>query len=235
MYVPQIMRIEANDLLGTFRLSLSILVVCSALIVSYPFIEPSLVRAVEDQFTVKQTVTAEISFQTAATNVVMSGSIAGITGGTSNGGTQVNVLTNNANGYLMTIKASSSPAMQGDTQGGSIPNYTPADVNTPDFTFAVGANTGEFAYTVEASTTADLFSKFLDDGGACGTGGGDTALACWYNVTTTPYTLVNRSTETAQSGSTSTLLFRVQITSNPIPAIPQDTYTATTTLTATTN
>jgi hypothetical protein len=235
MYILEPLRIDRSDVHSTLRLSLAVTVVCMVIAIIFPLIEPSLIRAVEDQFTVKQTVTAEISFQTAATDIIMSGSIAGITGGTSNGGTQVNVLTNNAAGYLMTIKASSSPAMQGDTQGGTIPNYTPTDTDTPDFAFAVGANTGEFAYTIEASTTADLFSKFLDDGAACGTGAGDTELACWYNVTTTPYTVINRSTDTANSGSTSTVRFRVQITANPSPAIPQDTYTATTTLTATTN
>ncbi len=202
----------------------------------FPAIEPVVGIAMEDQFTVSQTITDEISFTTPATNVTMSPSLSGLTGGTSNGGTQVVVTTNNSSGYSMTLTASGTPAMQGNTQGGSIPDYTPGTANVPDYTFAVAANRAEFGYTIEASTTLDLDPKFLDDGASnCNTGSSDTADSCWLNASTTAVTVVNRNSETTGSGSTTTLKFRITINSNPVPSIAEDIYTATSTLTAVNN
>jgi hypothetical protein len=207
--------------------------------VAYLMVEPSISRSqATDQFTISQAVTSEISFVATAADVTMNTSIPGITGGTANGSTQVRVYTNDASGYTMTIAASSSPALQGNSQGGSIADYTPASANVPDYTHSVGANTGEFAYTVSASTTSDLAQKFLDNGSdTCNTGSADTSgsATCWYGLSTTATSTINRLTETAASGATTTIFFRTQITSNPSPLIPEDTYVATTTLTATTN
>lgn len=198
-------------------------------------LEPTNLLAIEDQFTVSVSVTSEIAFSVPATDVTLA-SIPGLTGGTSNGQTQVVVVTNDSAGYTMTLKASSSPAMQGHTQGGTIPNYTPTVAGVPDFNFSVPANRAEFGYSVEASTTADLVQSWRDNGtSACGTGALNTADRCWLDATTTNYVLINRNTFTPTSGSTTTLKFRLTINSNPSPLIPEDVYTATTTLTATTN
>lgn len=211
----------------------------AALAFAYLMAEPSISRSqASDQFTISQSVTSEISFVATAADVTMNTSIPGITGGTANGSTQVRVYTNDSAGYTMTIAASSSPALQGVSQGGSIPNYTPATANVPDYTHSVGANTGEFAYTVSASTTLDLAQKFLDNGAdTCNTGTDDTSgsTSCWYGLSTVATSTITRGSETAASGATTTIFFRTQITSNPSPLIPEDTYVATTTLTATTN
>jgi hypothetical protein len=222
-----------NDFINSaIKASKSLLMLALAFVI----FEPAISAAVEDTFTITQSVTSEISFLTPATDVTMGPSIAGITGGTSNGGTQVVVLTNNAAGYTMTLTASSSAGMVGNSQGGTIPAYIPSATGVPDFTFTTPANRARFGYTVEASTTADLDQSFKDDGAStCNTGSSDTALACWLNASTTAETIVNRTSETAASGATTTLRFRVVINSSPSPAIPQDTYVATTTLTATTN
>jgi len=219
-------------------LGISILVTV-AFVAGFSAIEPKLLNAIEDQFTVTQTVTAEISFATPASDITMDGSIAGITGGTANGQTQVAVSTNNSTGYTMSIISSSTPAMQGNTQGGYINDYTVSTTTgmEPDYTFSVGVNTAEFGYTVSASTTSDLDQSFKDDGIGCNTGSSDTSgsSSCWMSPSSTAYTIINRSSSTAVSGATSTIYFRVQITANPSPSVPEDTYTATTTLTATTN
>ncbi len=217
-----------------------ILSVALGLLVSFLFmlLEPTISRAqAASQFTITQVVTAEISFSVPPSNVTMSGQLAGLTGGTSNGQTQLIVTTNSTTGYNMTIVASSSPAMQGNTGGGTIPNYTPASASIPDYAFSVGANTGEFAYTISASTTSDLAQKFLDNASVCNAGSADTSgsTSCWYNMTTVATSTINRSTATAASGATSTIFFRVQITANPSPTIPSATYVATSTLTATVN
>ncbi len=203
--------------------------------VSFVVLEPTIGFAIEDQFTVTQVVTSEISFLVQANDITMSPQLAGVTGGTSYGTTSVRVLTNDSAGYNMTLTASSSLGMIGDSQGGTIPSYTPAATGVPDFSFSVPANRAEFGYTVEASTTADLDPSFKDDGAACNTGSGDTVGHCWLNASTTAETIINRSSETPGSGATTTLVFKVVINSSPVPAIPEDTYVATTTLTAVTN
>lgn len=206
-------------------------VVCMGFFIS----EPALGLAIEDQFTVTQTVTSEISFSTPTTDVVMTPSLGGITGGTSNGTTTVVVLTNNNTGYTMTIKASSSPAMQGDTQGSSIPDYTQASTYVPDYTYSVPSGY-EFGYSVSASTTSDLAQKFKDNGSnTCNTGSTDTsgAASCWYGLSTTATSTVLRTTATSASGSTSSIYFKLTINSGSF--VVQDTYVATSTLTATTN
>src|SRR3989344_4832933 len=76
---------------------------------------------------------------TATDDVILAPSLGGITGGTSdNSGadppTGTTVITDGAAGYELYYKASSSPAMQGNTQGDTIANYTPEGAD-PDFDF----------------------------------------------------------------------------------------------------
>ena len=201
--------------------------------------EPTISWAIGDQFEITQEITSEISFLTAPLDVVMTPTIAGITGGTGNGGTQVVVYTNDSSGYNMTLTASSSAGMIGELLGGTIPALSSTTAGVPDFSFdasTIAANTARFAYTVEASTTADLDQSFKDNGStACNTGASDTALKCWLNASTTAETIVNRSTATTASGATTTIRFRVVVRASPVPSLTEDFYTATTTLTAVTN
>ena len=205
-------------------------------VISFFAFEPSIGRTASDVFLVTQSITDETSFMASTTDVTLSPSISGLTGGTSSGTTTVRVLSNNNTGYNMTLAFSNTVAMQGNAFGGSIPNYTPASTTVPDFTFSVGANTAEFAYTVSASSTSDLDTTFRNNGTLCNNAsGGDTAFSCWFNPSTTPEIIVNRGTSTPASGATTSIAFRLQVTSNPSPAIPEDTYTATATLTAVNN
>ena len=212
-------------------------------LVSYAALEPIISHAqtATSQFTTKQTITAELSFLTAASNIVLSPSIAGITGGAASGTTQVVVFTNNNTGYTMTITASGTvAAMRGDTATTSyINDYTPA-AGVPDFTFVPNstAQAAEFGFTVSASTTADLALKFKDNGSACGgagtldTGG---ATTCWTYASSTATTTMVTTGATTAGGSTSTIFMHTNVPSSPNPALPEDVYTATTTLTATAN
>jgi hypothetical protein len=204
----------------------------------FVILEPAISWAIGDQFEVTQQITSEISFLTAPSDVTMSPTIAGITGGTANGGTQVVVYTNDSAGYNMTLTASSSAGMIGESQGGTIPALSSTTAGVPDYNFdasTIAANTARFAYTVEASTTADLDQSFLDNGTLCNTGSADVELKCWLNASTTPEMIVNRNGETTASGATTTIRFRVVVRASPVPALPEDFYTATTTLTAVTN
>lgn len=221
----------------------SLLMVAIALYGSFLAFEPIMIGAqIEDQFEVTQVVTGEISFVTTANDITLLPSLAGVTGGTSDGATQVVVLTNDPSGYNMTIVSSSSPGMQGNSQGGTIPNYstsTSFEMGEPEYNFTtseVPANAAGFGYTAEATTSTDLDQSFLDDGATdCNSGSTQSTGQCWIGASTTAFTIINRSTETSGSGSTSTLKFRVVINTSPVPSIPADTYVSTTTLTATIN
>lgn len=192
-----------------------------------------------DQFIVTQEITTEIAFTATAADITMSPTIAGVTGGTANGSTQVVVTTNNSAGYSMTIDFASSSygvaAMNRNGGSGYISDYTPAVAGTPDFSFAAEAYS-QLAYTVSASTTGDLDQTFRNNGSACNNNsGGDTAASCWYGPSTSAEQIVQTAAATAASGATTTVHFRVNVPSSPSPVVPAGFYTATATLTATTN
>ncbi|MES2314375.1 MAG: hypothetical protein V4524_00345 [Patescibacteria group bacterium] len=210
-------------------------------------IEPaiSLGAVTTSQFKVSQVVTTEVSFATPASNIVLSPSLGGITGGTSNGQTQVVVTTGNSTGYNMTLTASSSLGMIGNASSSNYIPAWPATTTLPAYwmtSASVAANTAAFAYSVAASSTADNVTLFKNNGSnTCNTGAStnsatsNATINCWLNASTTPVTIVNRTLQTSASGATTTLYFRVVVNSNPSPVIPNDTYVATSTLTATTN
>ena len=206
---------------------------------SFLLMEPVVSQAAVDEFTVSQTITGEISFNASTTDVTMAPAIAGLTGGTSNGTTQVVVTTNNATGYNMTIQFSSSTAMYRNGGSGEIENYNPVAPGVADLAFdAGGAETfGQFAFSAYSTTNAgDIATAFLNDGGTCGAGALAAIDTCWLNPSSTAAkVIVNRVTATPSGGATTTIQFRVEVPNNPSPAIPTGTYTATATLTAITN
>lgn len=227
----------ANEMTRAILLGVSISIV---LMLVYLALEPVIGRSAttNDTFTVSQEITGEISFATPASDVTLDPPISSLTGGTSTGETQVIVATNNSSGYNMTIHFDDAPAMQGDVHGGTIPDYSPVVGGTPDYNFAVAANSAGFAYSVEASTTADVDPTFLDNNtDTCGVGSFNTANKCWFNPETSggAETIINRTTVLPTSGATSTIKFQLVVRANPSPAVLADTYTATATLTATTN
>lgn len=212
----------------------SALLICALTIGAFLTLEPTVSRAIVDTHKITHTVTQEISFLAIPSDVVMSPSLAGITGGTSSGTSTIRILTNNDTGYNMTIAFSTTTAMTRNGGGGNIRNYNPATINVPDFTFSNEVY-GQFAYTVSASTTADMTTVFKDSGAACNTSTGDVASRCWLNPSTTALTIINRATATGGSGATTSFAFRVNIPNNPVPAIQEGTYVATATLTALNN
>ena len=201
------------------------------LVLSFAVLEPAISLAQTSTFSVRQQVTSEVSFSTSAANVTMAGSLAGLTGGNATGTTLVAVQTNSATGYNMTIAFTNNPAMRGETTGSTaIGNY--GTTTEPTFNF-FASTSAVFAYSVYASTTADLDQSFKSNGSACNTGAASTANTCWMGASTTAFMIVNRSTA-ATSSATTTIQFRVNIPNNPTPAVQSDFYTATATLTAVT-
>jgi hypothetical protein len=160
---------------------------------------------------------------TPGSDVIMSPSIAGITGGTANGSSTFTVISDNDPGYMVTIKASSSPALTTGVE--SFADYTPSGA-MPDFTFSVAAGTSEFGFSPEGS---DIDSRFLDNGAACGTGTSDATLSCWDALSTSDQTIVRRMSATASTGSQTILNFRAAVGSGKIQ--PEGVYVSTTTIT----
>ena len=199
--------------------------------------EPALsFSQVNSTFTITQQINAEISFTVPAANVTMVSPIQGITGGNATGTTQTVVRTNAALGYNMTIAFStSSSAMRGLVSSSTaIRDYGTSTAAFPTFTFN-SSTSAQFAYSITASTSADVATAFLNNGTTCNSGGGSSTVdRCWKGPATTTYQVINRNIP-AGGGATTTIKFVVNVPSNPNPALVQDFYQATATLTATNN
>ncbi len=222
---------------------LSSLIIVSLLAATFVVLEPVVSRSqASDTFTIEQTITGEISFLVAANDVTMVGSIAGLTGGVATGSTYTKVRTNDDDGYNMTIRFpyATTTGMDGENTATFINNYTPATPGTPDFNWSnnsAGA-AAEFGYTIKSSTTADVATRFRNNGSVCNNAtGGDVATKCWMNPSTTAIQVINRTAVSgaAPLGATTTFLFKVYVPSTPSPSLEADTYNATATLTATNN
>ena len=219
--------------------ALTALVVTALLLTSFFVFEPAVSRAITSDFTVTQTIEGAITFLTAPGNVTMNGNIDGLLGGTAYGTTTVRVRTNNSSGYNMTIQFSSTTAMIHETDLGYINNYIygTATTNYPSG-FTTAPTNAQFGFTVNASNTADISDVFTHSGSACGTAnnGSFTVNNCWRGASSTLQTvetqLINTSSPTPPSGSTSTVQFRVTVPNNPSPTVPNGDYIATATLTA---
>ena len=199
--------------------------------------EPSVIygqAATSTPFTITQTITGENSFLVQPTDVTMSGSIAGLTGGNATGSTQFVVQSNNSSGYYVNIQFTDNAgayAMYGDTTGSdSIRDYDESTPGTADFGFTA-STASQFAYSVISSTTADTAQGFDHAASNCNSGGADNAdLTCWKAPTTADYEIVRRGSA-APTGATSTIVFKVDVPSGAVPTPVTDTYTATATLT----
>lgn len=203
--------------------------------------EPSVGRAITDSFTVTQTISSEISFLVNAADVTMSGTPSGMTGGYATGTTQTVILTNNSTGYNMTLHfatSTSGRSMQASSTA-YINDYTPASAGVPDYSWIDNASGGsaEFGYTIIGSSTAEVAQSFLQNGSVCNSAGGANSdnNRCWLNPTTSPKTIINATTPTPTSGSTTTIKFKVAVPNAPSPALPSGNYVATGWLTAVVN
>jgi hypothetical protein len=208
------------------------MVMCAIL---FTLLEPALsLGQVNSVFTINQQIDGEISFTTPAANITMTGAIQGITGGNATGTTQTVVRTNGGNGYNMTIVFSTTTAMRGTVSGSTaIRDYGTVGAE-PTFLYTA-STAAQFAYSVTASTSADVEQSFLNAASACNSGGGASTLdRCWRGPASSTFMIINRAIP-AGGGATTTIKFVVNVPSNPSPALVQDLYQATATLTATNN
>ncbi len=134
--------------------------------------------------------------------------INGLIGGTATNDATWVVKTDNAAGFSMSIKASTTPALA--TAGYSFADYTEADTGTPDYTWSIANTASEFGYSVVAATLGDEIAAFLDDGADCNTGSANNVNSCWYPLATPDYTIINRGLRTSANGESEEVRFQVQ-------------------------
>ena len=194
-------------------------------------LEPQLAKGVGDAVTVTQAVTEEITISS-PTDVTMSPSIAGMTGGSSTGSATWNIKTNNTTGFNMALKAGANPALASGSD--TFADYTEGTPDTPDYTWSVAAADSEFGYSVEPATATDATLMFKDNGTTtCGTGSTQTTDKCWVKFKTTDVIGINRSTLTASTGEDEVVKFKAQSGASHFQ--PEGSYTATITATAVVN
>lgn len=139
--------------------------------------------------------------------------------------TTVNVVTDSFGGYQLTIKASSSPALQSGTYYFS--DYTPVSVD-PDYSFTVSAADSEFGFAVSGS---DVLQKYKNNGSACNAGSSSTPMTCWDGLSTTPKTVAERHSSNHPLGTDTVFYYQAGIGSSKVQE--PGSYNASLTITAT--
>ncbi len=224
------------------KASVATVLIFSLLLGTFFAFEPVISQSATEIFEVTQTISGAIAFQASTSPVTMVGTLDGLTGGTSYGTTTSRVRTNNVSGYSMTIQFASTAPMIRNGGGGYIPTYV-YSTGTASYPsgFDTSAVNAQFGFSVNASNTGDVSTVFEHTGSSCGTANAGTFIVnnCWRGASSTNAAvtteLIATSAPTPASGSTSTVQFRITIPNNPSPAVPDGTYTATATLTATDN
>lgn len=149
-------------------------------------------------------VASTISISPAA-DVTLSPSIGGLAGGVGNGSTAWTVTTDNAAGYQMSIKASTTPALK--TGSYSFADYVPGSSN-PDYNWSVASSASEFGYSVEGAHTV---GKFLDNGaGVCSSGGGNVSDKCWLGFSMSDESIATSALPNSPAGTATTVKFRAE-------------------------
>jgi len=198
-----------------------------AFVVLFPLLEAGIVSAANPETVVaRQQVTAELSMTVASTTMVMLPAIPGLTGGTGNASTSVSVITNNTSGYSVTLQADGTvAAMSGDTTSGYFADY--ASTIPEDWADTSSGQASQFGFGI-------INESLSSDNGASGYETCATIESCWSGApTTTAKVIVSVNTYTAAAGDSFYLKFRAHVPANSNPSVPEDWYTATTTITAT--
>ncbi len=158
-------------------------------------------------------------------DVNMTPDIGGITGGTGNGQAVWTVITDDPAGYSMSIKASTTPALQSGAN--SFADYTPVYSGVPDYNWGIAATDSEFGFTSEGN---DIVQKFKNSGTICNTGSSDASDACWLNFLTIATTIAQTTAANHPTGVATTVKFKAQSGVSHVQA--EGTYTAKISVTA---
>ena len=161
---------------------------------------------------------------TVADDVNMAPSISGISGGSGEGSMSWTVVTDNPNGYSVSVRTTTNPALK--SVSSSFADYTPAG-SDPDYVWQVDATASEFGFSPEGS---HVIQKYLDNGSACNTGTSNTADRCWDYLDTTGKLIAESSEDNHPTGTVTTVKVKAETGANMIQ--PPGEYSATVEITA---
>lgn len=170
--------------------------------------EPVLLQALtaSDQVIVTLNVDAGVSI-TSPADTTMSNSL-GVSNNKAIATTTWNVKTNNAAGYTLAVKASSSPAMRLNTNVATFINdYTEASSDVPE-TWSVDAATAEFGYSAYGTDIST--GTWGTAGTLCGATSTPSTSLKYLGFSTSDFTIASRSSTTTQSGVDSTVCYAVE-------------------------
>jgi hypothetical protein len=189
-----------------------------------------------DAVDVSANVTSEISISS-PTDVSMSPSIPGITGGTANNvgsPTTWNVSTNDTSGWELALQYNHVLRKgSGGSDQTEFDDYTETSAGTPDYSWgSVGSGNEEFGFNV--SSGSEVIQKWLDDGSSsCNSSGGNaTSNHCWSPLSTSNQKISEDTSQTSSSGIDTSVEFQAQAGSSN--DLEEGTFTTTVTATATT-
>jgi len=190
---------------------------------AYSAIEPEVAYALSanDQVIVTLTVDAGISITDSA-NTSMSRNL-GVTADTAIATSTWNVKTNNAAGYTLGVRATTTPAMRNATN--NILDYTPAVVATPE-TWSV-TNGAEFGFSAVGT---DVSTGTWGPTGSCGSAHVPSASLNYRDFDTTDITIASRAATTTTAGIDTSVCYAVE---QDTFYIPSGVYQATIVATAT--
>jgi len=137
------------------------------------------------------------------TDLVMT-SMAGLSGGSSEGTMSWVVTTDNTAGYSMTINSTTTPSLKSALD--SLADYVPAGAD-PDYNFINLPANSSFGFSPEGT---EVITRFKDNGSVCNTGSSETTGKCWDGLSTTPKTIAGSSTSNQPTGATVTTRFRAE-------------------------
>ncbi|MFA6171760.1 MAG: hypothetical protein WCW77_03815 [Patescibacteria group bacterium] len=190
---------------------------------SYLSLEPSITSAASSigTTTVTLVVESEIAVTPDAT-ITMAPNVT-LSQDSSVGSGTFNVNTSDANGYTLSFKASTTPAMRNGVD--SFADYGEGVEGTPE-SWSVGAAAYEFGFTAYGD---DVNTGTWGAAGACGTAGADTLSSTmkWmgFNGTTPVAGVATKSTPTAPTGSNTEICVAAE--QGDSVSAPSGTYNAT--------
>jgi hypothetical protein len=137
------------------------------------------------------------------TDLIMQ-SMAGLSGGSSEGTMSWTVITDDSAGYSMSIRSTTSPALQ--SANDSLADYTPS-ASDPDYNFSIESTESAFGFSPEGT---EVVSRFKDNGSVCNAGNLETTGKCWDGLSTSPKIISGSTTSNMPNGGVTTVRFRAE-------------------------
>ena len=164
-------------------------------------------------------------------DITLTPPIPGVSGGTSDGLTIGTTTTDNPAGYSLSIKASTTPALQFGSYVFDDYDTGIADATTsPTYDWSIANSSSEFGFTPEGN---HIVQKFKDNGSnLCDIGSNETTDKCWHNLSTSEENIAQSTSPNHPSGTATTIKFRAQSGVNHVQE--EGTYTAKISVTAVT-